>query len=288
LFKLTGEYITFWKTLFSMIESFVTVLLIGFIAGFIFAMPIAGPISILITSNALKGNYRFCVRTALGASIVEFFYVFVAVYGIALLFSLYSPLIPYLLILGSAFLFAVSIKVFRTNFELDKITDSGKKIENNKTQERGGLLTGIIINLTNPSLFFGVLTSSFLVLSFASSVGFNTGGLDILIQENVNSISEITGEEFEEIPSFDSSNISKTGNYEETKQSSFTLLLSSIYAVALASGGFLWLYLLTKLLTKYRNKIKLSILEGAIKFLGLILAGISIYLFYSAFKILLK
>ena len=288
MFKLTEEYITFWKTLYSMIESIITVLLIGFTAGFIFSMPIAGPISILITSNALKGNYRYCVRTALGASIVEFFYVFVAVYGITLLFSLYSPLIPYLLILGSAFLFAVSIKVFKTNLELDKITDSGNKTENNNLEERKGLRTGLIINLTNPSLFFGVLTSSFLVLSFASSVGFNTGGLDILIQENVTTISEITGEEFEEIPSADSSNISRNENYEEAKQSSFTLLLSSIYAGALASGGFLWLFLLTKLLTKYRNKIKLSILEGAIKFLGVILAGISIYLFYSAIKILIK
>jgi len=271
-----------------MIESIITVLLIGLTAGFIFSMPIAGPISILITSNALKGNYRFCVRTALGASIVEFFYVFVAVYGITLLFSLYSPLIPYLLILGSVFLFAISIKVFKTNLELDKITDSDKKIGNNKTEERGGLRAGIIINLTNPSLFFGVLTSSFLVLSFASSVGLNTGGLDILIQENVTTISEITGKDFEKIPSADSSNISKTENLEETKQSSFTLLLSSIYAGALASGGFLWLYLLTKLLAQYRNKIKLSILDGAIKFLSLILAGISIYLFYSALKILFK
>jgi len=81
-----------------MIESLITVVLIGFSAGFIFSMPIAG---IIITSNALKGNLKFCLRTASGASIIEFFYVLIAVFGLAMLFSLYSSIVPYVLIVGS-------------------------------------------------------------------------------------------------------------------------------------------------------------------------------------------
>ena len=39
-----------------MIESIITMSIAGFLTGFIFSMPIAGPISIMITSNALKGQ----------------------------------------------------------------------------------------------------------------------------------------------------------------------------------------------------------------------------------------
>lgn len=94
-----------------MIESLTTLILVGFTAGFVFAMPIAGPISIIITSNALKGNIKYCIRTALGASIVEFIYVLIAVLGLSALFSLYSPLIPYLLLVGSFFLFLSVLKL---------------------------------------------------------------------------------------------------------------------------------------------------------------------------------
>ena len=166
-----------------MIESFITVVLIGFSAGFVFSMPIAGPISIIITSNALKGNLKFCIRTALGASIIEFFYVLIAVFGLSVLFSLYSSIIPYVLIVGSIFLLAIGIKIFRTNIKLEDIERSYNNDE--KEEKNGGLRTGLIINLTNPSLFFGVLTSSFLVLSFASSIGLSTGGLDLLVQKKV-------------------------------------------------------------------------------------------------------
>lgn len=262
-----------------MIESFITVIVIGFIAGFIFSMPIAGPISIIITSNALKGNDAFCVRTALGASIIEFFYVLVAVFGLSVLFSLYSSLVPYVMIVGSIFLFVIGIKIARTTLKLEDFEKNG-----NGTDKGGGLRTGLIINLTNPSLFFGVLTSSFLVLSFASSVGLNTGGLDILVHENVSSLQEIAGDELTKI---DSTYIQNNYNGEEAEYSSYTLLLSSIYALALSFGGFTWLVILAKLLAKYRNKIKIGILNWTIRTLGALLCGIGVYLVWKALSILL-
>ena len=51
-----------------MLESILTISIAGLLAGFIFSMPIAGPISILITSNALKGRLRYCNLVNLGAS----------------------------------------------------------------------------------------------------------------------------------------------------------------------------------------------------------------------------
>jgi threonine/homoserine/homoserine lactone efflux protein len=61
----------------------------GLLSGFIFSMPIAGPISILITSNALKGRLSYCNRVNLGASFADFTYVFIAVYGLTNDYPLY-------------------------------------------------------------------------------------------------------------------------------------------------------------------------------------------------------
>jgi threonine/homoserine/homoserine lactone efflux protein len=265
-----------------MIESLITLILVGFTAGFIFAMPIAGPISIIITSNALKGNLKYCIRTALGASIVETVYVLIAVLGLSALFSLYSPLIPYLLLVGSFFLFFIGIKIARTNFKLEEInlSDNG----NEETEKKGGLRTGIFINLSNPSFFFGILTSSFLVLTFASSIGLKTGGLDLLVQENVSSFQEITGDELTDI---DTSYVQQN-NLEEVEHSSYTLLLSAAYALSLGFGGFVWLVTLARLLVKYRNKIKVEILTWTIILLGIVLCGIGLYLLWKSLDILLS
>lgn len=266
-----------------MIESFITIVLVGFTAGFVFSIPIAGPISIIITSNALKGNINFCLRTALGASIIEFFYVLVAVFGLSILFSLYSSLIPYVLIVGSIFLLIIGIKITRSKIKMEDIENSENDTANN--DKSGGLRTGLIINLTNPSLFFGVLTSSFLVLSFASSIGLNTGGLDLLVHENVTSLQEIAGDELSNI---DTKYIPTPNGNEEAEHTSYTLLLSIIYAFSLSFGGFVWLGLLSKLLVKYRNKIKIQILNWTIRLLGLILCGIGIYLLWKSYEILMS
>lgn len=265
-----------------MIESLTTLILVGFTAGFIFAMPIAGPISIIITSNALKGNLKYCVRTALGASIVEFIYVLIAVLGLSALFSLYSPLIPYLLLVGSFFLFFIGVKIVRTNFKLEEINLSADG--NDETEKKGGLRTGLIINLTNPSFFFGILTSSFLVLTFASSIGLKTGGLDLLVQENVSSFQEITGDELTDI---DTTYV-EADKLEEVERSSYTLVLSTAYALSLGFGGFIWLVILAKLLVKYRNKIKVEILTWTIRLLGIVLCGIGLYLLWKSLDILLS
>jgi len=266
-----------------MLEPLFTVLLIGITAGFVFSMPIAGPISILITSNALKGKKRFCIRTALGAAIVEALYVLIAVYGMALLFSAYSSIVPYLLIVGALFLLFVAYKIFISKLELENIEGTGENINKNLEENKGGFRIGLLLNLTNPSLFFGILTSSFIVLSFASSIGLNTGGLEILVEENVSSIQEITGETFEKLDSAFEKTPSKNAPDEK---SSYTLLLSLLYAVSLAAGGFIWFYILTFLLIKFRTKIKLIYLNWIIKGLSLILFGISIYLLWTAIRMI--
>ena len=254
-----------------MVESIITVLIIGFLAGFIFSMPVAGPISIIITSNALKGNQRFCTRAAIGASIVEFFYVFIVIYGITKLYSYYKNYVPYILLIGSVFLFFIAYQIIKTNLNFDEFNLS-KKVDK-KIENKGGLRAGLIINLTNPSLLFGWLTSSFLVFSLASSLSLNTGGLDLLINENVNFLSN--SEQSELVKSVSEKSISD-------------FLLSIIYAFSVAFGGFIWLVYFSKFIIKHRKRLNISIVNKIIKILGYCLIGIALYLVYEAIAILLS
>ena len=120
-----------------MFESILTLAVVGFIAGVIFSMPIAGPVSIIIVSKAFEGKLRFCNRTAIGASIVEFFYVFIVVYGINALFIYYQPVIPYLILIGAVFVIYVGIKIFRRKIDFEKLNPA--QVNTGKIENRGGI-----------------------------------------------------------------------------------------------------------------------------------------------------
>jgi threonine/homoserine/homoserine lactone efflux protein len=267
-----------------MIESVITLTIIGFAAGFIFSIPVAGPINIIITTNALEGKFRFCIRTALGASIMEFFYVLIVVYGITALYLLYQPIIPYLLLAGSIILIFVGIKIIKTKLSANDLTS--KSILKDKIKNKGGFRTGIIINITNPSLFLGWLISTFIVFSFASSVGLNTGGLDLIVNKNVESLKEMAGEEFNRLEdiSVDKDKVEELINDTVNLP---PLLLAVLYAFAVTIGSFTWLYVYTSLIVKYRQKFNLNILLKIIQALGVCLILISLYLAYRAFDLLL-
>ncbi len=260
-----------------MTESFFVIFTLGLLAGFFFSVPIAGPISILITSNALKGKLRFCLRTAMGGAVVEFLYVFIAVFGLTSLFAYYQHLIPYILIIGSGFLFLVAIKIIKTKLTINEIQE--KKIENDKLKNKGGFRTGLLLNFSNPSLFLGWFTSSFLLLSFASSVGLNTGGLDIIMHKNVTSIEQITGEKFEKLDELNNDFLKTKKTIKPAKTLS-PLILSLTFAATVGFGSYLWFYLLSHFLIKYKEKLRIDWLNGLIKLLGVFLLGMSFYLIY--------
>ena len=54
-----------------------------------------------------------------------------------------------------------------------------------------------MINFLNPTLFIGVLTSSFFMISLVASMGFHTGGLAGKMDQNVKEISNIEGRKIE-------------------------------------------------------------------------------------------
>jgi threonine/homoserine/homoserine lactone efflux protein len=278
-----------------MIESLITISLVGLLAGFILSMPIAGPISILITSNALKGRRRYCNLATIGASFADFFYVFIAVFGLTKLYSFYKPFIPYLLSAGSIFLLFVGYKIFKTKIDIEHLDDKSNLSEKIRKKERGGFYTGFMMNFLNPSLFLGWLASSFIVISFISSLGFNTGGLDTMIGQNVKEFNSIEGNHLEkqQIPSYLQLKTNKASNIEIHKQDRsypkyFPLLIGLCYAFFLSAGSIIWFYYLALFLAKFHQRINVNIVNVIINGLGIVLCIFGIFFGYSAIIMFLK
>jgi threonine/homoserine/homoserine lactone efflux protein len=273
-----------------MAESLITMSIAGFLTGFIFSMPIAGPVSILITSNALKGRKRYCNLFNAGASLGDFVYVFIAVFGLTKLYSFYKPVIPYIFSFGSLLLVFLGLKIFRTKIDIDHLEEKVHISGKIKNKERGAFYTGFMINFLNPTLFIGWLTSSLLVISFIAALGFHTGGLAIKVDQNAKEIGSIEGKK---IVSKHDSALKKLDNFQIIRMkdhkvdqtifpASFHLVISICYAFFIAVGSIVWFYMLTFLIVRYRRRINIKIISGFIKSLGGFLIVIGCYFGYQA------
>jgi threonine/homoserine/homoserine lactone efflux protein len=260
-----------------MTESLITISVVGFIAGFIFSMPVAGPISILITSNALKGKSKYCYLAAVGSSFADFTYVFLAVLGLTEFYKYYQPVIPYILLVGSVFLFYVGYKIAKTNLKLESISNADQL--NEKIKAKGGFWTGFLINFLNPTLFIGWLTSSFISISLVASLGFNMGGLDSSVTRNVNEINKINNEiDSSLVISTTLPVVSKAAVKVASPGKHYPIIVSSFYAFFLALGSILWFVMFTRFILKNRYRLNINLINKVINILGIILIFFSIYL----------
>lgn len=260
-------------------------------------MPIAGPISILVTSNALKGRIKYCNFLAIGSSVSDFLYVILGVYGITHLITDFKNVVPYILGAGSLFILFVGIKIFRTKFDTGHLDEESILNEKHIKGHRGAFYTGFMVNLLNPTLFFGWMASSLSVLSFAASLGFNTGGLDRMIDQDIDRIEKSDGTLIEkrEIPSylqFDTLKILKKENRNLTAEpvrqpKIFKLLASLLYSLSLSAGSIFWFLILTIVLAKFRKKININILNWLIRSMGIVLCILAVYFAYTAVKLLI-
>jgi len=276
-----------------MTASLITMSVTGLIVGFIFSMPIAGPISILVTSNALKGRLRYSHMVILGASIADFTYVLVAVFGLTKLYSSYKPAIPYILMAGTLFLIYMGYRIMRTKIDLEH-PDDKHLTDKVKFQQKGGFYTGCMINLLNPTLFIGWLSTSFLAISFVAALGFNTGGLNTVINRNVDQINKIEGAKIENPKILSNIEAERIFPHQREKQTTeqipqpkhFQLLISICYAFFLALGSVIWYYLLAYLIARFRRHINLKLINGIVYSMGMILCLFGIYFGYVATKML--
>lgn len=273
-----------------MFESILTICITGLLAGFIFAMPIAGPVSILITSNALKGRLAYCFRVSLGASIADFTFVFIAVFGLTKLYSFYTPIIPYMFAAGFFFFLFLGYKIFKTKIDIEHLEDKTHLVDKIEKREKGGFYTGLMVSFLNPTLFIGSLTSSFFVITLIASLGFHTGGLASKLDQNVKEVTKIEGVVIDKsnppsLEKFDEISLPKRQNHEAEPTSfppKFHLAISICYAFFLATGSILWFYLLAFLIAKFRLRINIKVISGLIKGLGIILVCIGFYFGYKA------
>lgn len=279
-----------------MFESILTISIAGLLAGFIFSMPIAGPISILITTNALKGRLRYCNLVSLGASIADFTYVFVAVYGLTKLYSLYKPAIPYIFAIGAIFFFYLAYKIIKTKIDLEHLEDKSHLAEKIERRDKGAFYTGFMINFLNPTLFIGVLTSSFFVISLVASMGFHTGGLAVKMDQHVKEISSIEGMKIENskilsLDKFDDIQIGKN-KVREPDQTEypayFHLVISIFYALALSLGSVAWFFLMAFLVVMFRRKINIVVITVFVRSLGVILGIFGLYFGYQAVRMFIN
>ncbi len=271
-----------------MISSLINLLVIGLVAGFIFSIPVAGPIAVLVVTNSLKNRARFANRVALGASLIEFLYVFLAMFGITALIKYYQPFIPYLFLLGGILLFYVARKIFKSHISIESMRYDKSDNDN----EKGGMRAGMLINITNPTIFFGWLTSSFLILSFAASLGLNTGGMEKIVHENAVEISKITEERVPELKKqaiFSDSTYTQNNNInQEVNITPYeATILSIAYAAGISVGGYLWFFLFGGLIRKHRKAINPKYLNISLKVFSVFLIGLAVYFLYLGTEILL-
>jgi threonine/homoserine/homoserine lactone efflux protein len=277
-----------------MLESVLTISIAGLLSGFIFSMPIAGPISILITSNALKGRLRYCNLVNLGASFADFTYVFIAVFGLTKLYSFYKPAIPYIFSFGSILLFYLGYKIFRTKIDIEHLEDKSHIAEKIKNREKGAFYTGFMINFFNPTLFIGWLTSSLLVITFISSMGLHTGGLALRIDQNAKEIGNIEGRKIENTQGLAMKQIDKLQILKNKERkvdqtvfpASFHLIISICYAFFIAVGSIIWFFFLAFLIVRYRKRINIKIISLFIKSLGVTLGIFGAYFGYLAVRMI--
>lgn len=276
-----------------MTEIIITIAIVGLLSGFILSMPIAGPVSILITTNAFKGRLRYCHLVTIGASFGTFTYAFLAVFGLSKLYRLYQPAIPYVFIIGSVFLLLLGYRIFTTKFDLEHLEDKSHLNEKIKKKQIGGFYTGFIINFLNPTLFIGWLTSTFLVISFVTSLGFKTGELNMLVKLNVKEIESIENSAIDDTTFVSLSNSEieeqEIEDYTEGQTSSLPkshLLISGLYAFFISAGSIIWFYLLAFVITRFRKYINFRYISALIKIMGIVLCLIGLYFGYLAASLL--
>jgi len=278
-------------------ESLITISLVGLGVGIVFSMPIAGPVSILITSHGLRGQLRYCITAALGAAIVDLAVCFIAVHGFTRLFSMVVEFVPYILFGGSIILFIIGLRIVRARFDFAHIDQQQTGLKRfRKVEEKSGFWTGMFLNASNPSLFFGWLTSSAVVMSFVSSVGLDVGGIDHVLGNNVVIVNSFANHHqvtkdmmrpakvprIQPTPQMRAAPPEPPPQHSEKDSKLFQWLFSLSYSFFVAVGTIIWFCLLAYFLVKNREKLKVSLISRVIHGLGIFLCAFAVYLMGSA------
>jgi threonine/homoserine/homoserine lactone efflux protein len=267
------------------LESFIVIAITGLILGLVMAIPAAGPVTVLIISNALKGRLRYSHRVAYGAAVADFVYPFIAVYAFSNLYHFYETFMPYILAFGAVLLLFIGYRFFHKNVDFEYLEDDSLVYD--KERNRGGFRAGLAINFLNPALFISWLVSSFLAISLVASFGFDTGGLSNQMSSGIETINDegINHELAEKQHAIE--DVVGGFHHKSNSKSSYShfyfLSLSFIYALMVSFGSSLWFYSLGSFVAKRRHIFKTTTINRIIHVLGLLLLGVGAYFAFKLF-----
>lgn len=123
----------------------VTALFLGLLFGFFGAMPLAGPIALLILSRGMEGRFREGMFTALGASAAETIYAFLAFLGFSAFLTQFTWVLPV-----SKGLAAVVLTLLGISFIRKRPPEPGKAVTHGRG--RHALAIGFLLTALNPTL----------------------------------------------------------------------------------------------------------------------------------------
>ncbi len=270
-----------------MIETLITLLIIGLIVGFVFSMPVAGPISILVVSNTLHDHRRRALFIAIGGAIADFIYIFILVFGFTKLLTRHEWIISYILLIGAIFIFVQAFKLLRYHIRLSNGNSNEESVVQTKfikkVRHHHGLFTGFFVNFLNPTIIFGWMISSFVILSFVATNGINVGGMEYIFLNNVEEIRDQAVFKTDEPADL-------VKKMEEKKQiarpDTFLQIVNSlVYALSVAFGTVLWFYLLTGFLCRHKKKIPEQFFNYLVHGLSYFLFVIAGYLLYDSLRL---
>jgi threonine/homoserine/homoserine lactone efflux protein len=274
-----------------MIESFFTLSIIGLLAGILFSIPIWGPVSIFIATNGLRGRWGFCVAVALGSGIVDALVCFIVLMGFVKVLGIISPFIPYLFLCGAAVLFFTGVRTIKTKIGSFQTRDILKKRVIAKNIN--GFWKGFLLNASNPSILFGWLSSSFLAISFAASLGLNVGSFDRSIGETMHTFkifsTHLHNPNDKSMMAAASKGPSALPILPVKKDfpDPLPLLAGAGYAFSTGLGTFIWFSSFSYVLARYRTRFPMVILGKVIQGLGIMLCVLALYFLVRAVKLLM-
>jgi threonine/homoserine/homoserine lactone efflux protein len=119
--------------------------IVALVFGFVGSLPMAGPVAILVVSNAANERYAEARRTAYGAAVAEGFYAFLAFWGFATFLARHEIVLPISHGVTGAILLGLGIYFMR----FEQKDEEGK---GGPRKKGGPFLVGFSVAAVNPTL----------------------------------------------------------------------------------------------------------------------------------------
>lgn len=127
----------------------IAVLITGFVLGFVGSMPISGPISVLVLTMGLRGEFRRAIGVAAGGAAAEAVYAFLAFWGFSRYLTRYPALTGAARITAALILLGIGWSLVRRRAPPPRKRAAAPV---RGRAAHGGFIIGFSISILNPTL----------------------------------------------------------------------------------------------------------------------------------------